>query len=322
MLSVVFTTRDRVDTLPQVLTAFAAIEPPPGGWRLIVVDNGSADATPYVLQAFERKLPLRVVREAVAGKNRALNRALEAVAGDLVVFTDDDVLPDPRWLCRLRAAADRHPDYTLFGGTILPHWPGPRPHWLAESHLDFGVLYCQLRHPTGPCENGSVWGPNMAIRRAVFDAGFRFDPTIGPDASQQNYAMGSETELNARLGAAGMRAWFDAEAVVRHMVRPEQLSARWVLARADRHGFGVRRYAQPSRLEGRPLVRGMPHRLLTRRMAYGAMAPFLAMLPRSRARMRLLYRAHWIAGLADAVASGAAPGAGRLGQKQSEANPA
>jgi glycosyltransferase involved in cell wall biosynthesis len=292
VLTVVFATRDRADALPRVLDAFAALLPPPGGWRLVVVDNGSADGTARVLEANAARLPLVAEHEPVPGKNRALNRGLGRIEGGLAVLTDDDVLPDRDWLVRMARAAADHPGATMLAGAIRPEWPGPLPSWLDPARLDFGVLYSELSLPAGPCGPDHVWGPNMAVRADVFRAGVRFAEDVGPDASRSAYAMGSETELVRRLAAAGHAARFVPEAAVRHIVRPEQVTVEWVLERAYRYGLG---YA------GDPA-----HLLALRRTVYGLAAPAAAILPPTPLSVAVRYKARWLAGIADAARSRAA----------------
>lgn len=88
----------------------------------------------------------------------------------------------------------------------------------------------------GPVFPGLVWGANMALRRAVFDAGHRFDDSIGPNGSA--YAMGSETELTRRLSEAGHRARFCPKPLVFHHIRADQLQTAHILHRAWRYGRG------------------------------------------------------------------------------------
>src|SRR5712691_8767201 len=104
------TTRDGEKTLPRVLEAHCALQPPQGGWKLLVVDNASTDRTREILSSFAQRLPLTYLFEARRGQNHARNSALSAIAGDLVVFTDDDAIPRRDWLAQMRGAADAHPD--------------------------------------------------------------------------------------------------------------------------------------------------------------------------------------------------------------------
>ena len=79
MITVVFATRDRSESVDRMLAAACRVKVPEGGWKLVVVDNGSRDATPSVLARYAGALPLTVLSEPVAGKNRALNRALSTL---------------------------------------------------------------------------------------------------------------------------------------------------------------------------------------------------------------------------------------------------
>ncbi|MES3020538.1 MAG: glycosyltransferase [Pseudomonadota bacterium] len=227
-------------TLPKVLAAYCALVPPAGGWSLIVVDDGSADASAEVLASFAARLPLRCVRRARGGKSAALNEgialALEGDAG-LFVFTDDDATPEPDWLVRLDACARAQPAYDLFGGAIVADWALAPPAWVLRL-VPQGVTFAITGAAEGPVFPGLVWGANMAVRRAVFAAGHRFDERLGPRAGA--YAMGCETEFNRRVAAAGHRAWFCAGARVAHFIRAHQLESGSILRRAYRHGRGAR----------------------------------------------------------------------------------
>ncbi|MGH9366111.1 MAG: glycosyltransferase, partial [Thermoanaerobaculia bacterium] len=122
MLTVLIATHNGAGTLPEVLEAYGRLHSPEGGWKLVIVDNASTDETERVLRSFARLLPLLSIHVAEQGQNLARNRGLAEVAGDLVVFADDDALPHADWLARLRAAADAHPDFGLFGGAVRPRW--------------------------------------------------------------------------------------------------------------------------------------------------------------------------------------------------------
>ena len=182
-VSVVFATRNRAASLTQVLERFTMLIPPANGWKLIVIDNGSTDGTLALLRAYSDRLPLVALSEPRAGKNRALNAALPHFEGALVVLTDDDVLPERDWLLRLEQSAQDHPEASLFGGTVLPHWSTPRPPWLTETAVPFSVLYAQQKRAGGACSCDAIFGPNMAVRASVFAAGHKCSEPVGPEES-------------------------------------------------------------------------------------------------------------------------------------------
>jgi glycosyltransferase involved in cell wall biosynthesis/GT2 family glycosyltransferase len=262
-------------TLPRVLAAYAALAAPDDGWRLVIVDNGSTDDSRDIILAHARRLPLSYLHEARRGKNVALNRGLAEVladaATDLLVFTDDDAMPAPNWLRCLSARAAAHPAYAVFGGAIVADWAAPPPDWVL-AHVPLGLTY-GLTAPDladGPVFPGLVWGANMAVRRAVFDAGFRFDESLGPNGGE--YAMGGETSFTRRVAAAGFRSWFCRDAVVAHHIRAHQLQAPFLLQRARRFGRGQYRQEPPGAV---PEWLGVP-RWMFRRWLQEALGAALA----------------------------------------------
>jgi hypothetical protein len=97
----------------------------------------------------------------------------------------------------------------------------------------------------------------MAIRFSIFEAGVRFNESIGPNVG--SYIMGSETELTSRLAQAGYLCWFASLPAVKHQIRPEQLSPSWLAGRARRFGRATaynecQRYGTPTV----PFIMGAP----------------------------------------------------------------
>jgi len=256
MMTVMFATRDGARWIEQTLESFCALVPPVGGFRIVAVDNGSRDGTDAILARYAVRLPLVLLHEARAGKNCALNTGLAHVAGDLVAFTDDDVLVAPDWLLELRRVADAHPGFAMFGGRIEPAWPALPPDWLLDA-INPAMVYAVTgtAHRDGEIAPRLIFGPNMMVRADRFAAGLRFDEAIGPDGTSR-YAMGSETALLLELEARGERAWFANACCVHHIVRREQLDPAWIAGRYYRSGRskGRRLYAE---YHG-PLFCGLP----------------------------------------------------------------
>ena len=289
MLTILFATKNGAALLPGVLDAYAQLAAPPGGWRLVIVDNGSTDDTPRILQASTGKLPLTVLHEGRPGKNAALNTGLGHIAGDLVALTDDDVFPHPDWLIELRRAADEHPEASVFGGRVLPRWQSPPPDWIVEfvpKGPTFALTEPQW-HNEGAIAPDLIFGPNMAVRAAIFREGFRFDESIGPKG--KSYAMGSESEFTNRVARAGYRSWFCPGMVVEHFIPAPHLDRRWILNRSMRYGRG--RYRLKDRFiyaDSRTLL-GVPRYLCW--LAVKAAWAFLRETLRGNDRRR--FEAHW-----------------------------
>jgi glycosyltransferase involved in cell wall biosynthesis len=294
MLTVLMATHNGERTLPRVLEAYCRLHPPQGGWRLLVVDNASTDATREVVRAFARRLPIDYLFEPVQGQNRARNAGLAAIEGNLVVFADDDAVPREDWLARLRQAADARPDFSIFGGTILPRWEQPPEEWLLRW-VPLGPCFAitDRAWQEGGIKTDFVFSPNMAIRAEVFRGGCRFDEGIGPRRGL--YAMGSETELTRRLASQGARAWHCPQAVVEHIIRASQMTRRWVLQRAIRYGRGQYRLSEQRRSPQLRLL-GVPLRLLARAAVTGLAIPVADLRGDREAAFRKRWSLHYLYG--------------------------
>lgn len=256
------------------------------------MDNGSTDDTPSVAARYAGRLPLRYVCEPRPGKSHAVNTGLELAAGDLILFTDDDILPKPDWLLVYKAAADAHPDYTLFGGPITLRWPPVAgKDWIEPPPLIERSCFASTNpaFQTGP-HQGGLGGGNFAVRREVIDRGERFPRHMGPNGT--SFPQGNENFFVQRLVRSGYRKWWIAEASVEHIVRPEQMTKQYMFGRAIRAGRGE--YICSVAEEGLPkLVFGFP-RYALKKLVYSALHLGWSQLfgsdrDRFEARWNLLY---------------------------------
>jgi glycosyltransferase involved in cell wall biosynthesis len=97
-VSVILATRNRAALLAETLDALAKQRWPRDRFEIVVADNGSTDDTRILVESFARADDTPVVRYlfvAEPGKSHAVNAALRFARGDVLAFTDDDVLPDP-----------------------------------------------------------------------------------------------------------------------------------------------------------------------------------------------------------------------------------
>ena len=237
MITLILATHNGRATLPLTLEALAAVRFPAQGVEILAVDNASRDGTRDLLESYSGRLPMTVHSEPRRGKSFALNRALAQAAGDLVVFMDDDVLPEPQWLEAYVEAAAAHPEVALFAGQVRHHWQKPPPAWLrrlAEEGRSFAGT--PLDQPEGPVPATFFKGANFMVRRAVAQTQ-RFSEAPGVNFEGQAAAAGGEdTAFVQSALAQGQQARYVADACVRHIVRPQQVGIYPVFQRYLRIG--------------------------------------------------------------------------------------
>jgi glycosyltransferase involved in cell wall biosynthesis len=261
IISVVIATRDRAPLLEATLNALGEQRSPGCPVEILIVDNGSVDGTAAVVAAAARRslTPITYLTEEKSGKSHALNSAVGHARGDVLAFTDDDVLPSPGWLAAYaRTFAETGADYAA--GRILPLWEAPPPRWLTPT------LHGVLAIPDGGTERLALTGihdqvmpigANMAIRRHVLDRIGGWNPDLGK--LKNTLRTGEDHEFALRLLAAGFAGVYEPEASVLHRVPADRLRlsyfAHWCYGNGEieasleqdypttgRYLFGVPRY--------------------------------------------------------------------------------
>jgi GT2 family glycosyltransferase len=193
-MSVIVPTRDRPDLLEGALESILDQSYPPEGFEVLVCEDGGSERSRHVVGRLwdERAAlggpELRWIGGPQGGINSARNRGWAEARGDLIVFTDDDVLAPKGWLRELAEGASRHGSAGCLGGPVRIRYEGRRPRacdrhaiWKGEVELDI---------PEGPMTIVRLIGANLAVRRSAFELIGGFDERVavgaGADAEWQH----------------------------------------------------------------------------------------------------------------------------------------
>lgn len=225
--SIVVCTYNRAESLRDTLRALQALQADPGrSWEVIVVDNNSKDHTKAVVEEVQRGWPLlRYAFEGAQGLSHARNHGIGCARGAVILFTDDDVLPEPDWLETTLAGLARY-GADACGGFIAPVWETPPPPWLTERFYGFLAVRTDRTddHPV-TADTPPPFGANMAFRREVFDRVGLFDTSRGRKGAV--LASGEDGEMFERILAAGMKVMFLGGSRVHHKVEAFRTTKRY-----------------------------------------------------------------------------------------------
>ncbi len=150
-------------------------------WECIVVDDGSTDQTPQVVEAFATRDPrFRLIRQPNAGAAVARNRGASEAAGEFLAFLDDDDCFVPDKLAWQVAAMRANPDAAIVYGDTF-QFTGEDP-WSDKG----GGLYLSYvdPKPQGPPPEGfhqllscsAIYAP--LVRASVFHQSGGFDTSL------------------------------------------------------------------------------------------------------------------------------------------------
>lgn len=261
LVTVAICTWNRARLLEQTLEGLRGLQIPAGiDWELLVVDNNSTDDTADVLRRFEDRLPLTAIAESRQGHSHARNAAVARARGELLLWTDDDVIVDPGWIAAHVAAAAAWPEAVFFGGTVDPWFEVAPPGWLAR-HLGQLSVYVitQRDSEVRPLRaDEGIVGANMAFRTGILRS-FPFNPQLG--RVKDGLVGGDDTELVSRVRASGGRGIWVGPARVRHYIPADRLTRRYI------RRWYVDAGRTDARMNGRrggPMIGGVPRWMIAR----------------------------------------------------------
>jgi len=232
-VSVVVPTFDGARFLPAMLAA--VLGQTRRDLELIVVDDGSTDATPAILAEAARRDPrVRAVRQPRGGHTRATTHGLALARGDLYAHCDHDDVWEPTRLERGIDYLDAHPEVGVVGTWATVVDAADRPIGVTEPPCDPADVAAAMRD--GDAVVNSTALARLALVRAL-------------GGHRQAFHQASDYDLWMRASERSQVANLP-ERLVRYRVHFGNTSVRRLEVTA--RGLVAARTAGRHRREGRP----------------------------------------------------------------------
>ena len=321
-VTVVVTTCRRPEALARCLRSILDCEYEE--FEVIVVENrpGSSATSWMLAEEFPDHPRVRYVDEPGPGVSRARNAGLALADGELVAFTDDDVLVEPGWLGRSVAGFERSDDIACVTGLILPPGLESDDELFLEQFIGAGKGLQRRIYRLGQARNGYLSlllapgvvgsGANTVLRADVARELGGFDVTLGAGTR----AGGGEVlDLYVRLLRDARAVAYEPSAIVWH-TDPDGASP--LRRQVRRHGVGLGALLTKRLITGRErrdVLRAVPARV---RFAGQTLlrAPVADPVRRRGRGPKLVRRAPRAAGRRNARPGPAAPGGGPASRKR------
>jgi len=200
-------------------------------WELLVIDNNSQDRTVEICREFQQRFPehFRFVTEHKVGKSYALNTAISEAKGDVLAFTDDDVLVATDYVQSIRTVFSSFPVDAAQGRVLLDCEAG-WPKWLDDTYASMAD-YRDYADEVIPLK-GTLCGSNMIVRKALFDEVGGFAPELGPGG----IGVFEDTEISLRMREKGHRLLYAPQILIRHQWPRDRLTKGFIRKRMFLHG--------------------------------------------------------------------------------------
>ncbi|MEA3356128.1 MAG: glycosyltransferase family 2 protein [Candidatus Bipolaricaulota bacterium] len=185
-------------------------------FEVIVVDNGSKDATASIARTFG----IHVIEERECGIARARQTGFEAAHGKVIASTDADTVVPPDWVSGIQQAFAQDPAlWAVFGPIRLKRGSSPDP---CVNHLlpFFERVGVDYHHGTAVLGLPQFFGANFAVQREAF-------VRVGGFRSLRDghyYRRSEDIQLGLKLHRAGkirfledLAVWTSARKLDRHL---------------------------------------------------------------------------------------------------------
>jgi len=235
-VSVIMPAYNRAHMIGITLESFIAQDYPADRYEIIVSDNNSTDATKAVVLEWQKKspVPISYIFEERQGVHFARNTAAKQSRGEILYFTDDDMIAEPNLLTEIVKVFTHDPQVGTATGRVLPRWEKEPPPWVLKlcyngllsifDELGDGMFSDQ--------QDFGVYSCHQAIRRdSFFKAG-----GYNPESLHTDYIGNGETGLNMKLKELGYRFGYNGKSVIYHMIPPARMTQDYLNKRLANQG--------------------------------------------------------------------------------------
>jgi glycosyltransferase involved in cell wall biosynthesis len=275
-VSIVIPTYNRLDRLKRVIACLEAQDYPRSNFEVIIAADGCTDGTADYLRSVATPLRLVPVMGQNQGPGGARNRGVEAASGHLVLFVDDDVMPEPDLISEhVRIHEQMGSGIAVLGPMLTP----PAARLLPWVHWEQVKLERQY--------DDMVAGRWQATARQFYtgNTSLELQAVCAAGGFNTRFRRAEDVELAYRLAANGIRFVFNPHAVGYHYAERSYrawLDAAYAYGRADvvfsrdlGQAWLLPRLAHEFRHNRHPLIRAVVNACLGRpgfsRPAIGAM---------------------------------------------------
>lgn len=295
-ISIIVSTRNRAGQLALCLESLARQQAlDPGACEIVVVDNGSTDATAETVRSVQSQFPrLRYLREERLGLSIARNAGVRHAAGPIVCFVDDDAIPSPQYASEILTPFE-DPRVACVGGKVVAAWPDATPpSWFSPRYANI-VAQTSSGETARMMKKGEFpFGCNIAFRKETFLALGGFDEALGKRGT--NNIWGEEIDLCHRLQQEGFRFFYNPRAEVSHTVSRARATTQYFVESI--FGKGVTEGYQKLTHKGKAVfsfyLLFKAARLATISTCYLIAGPFLSEASQFRLRARIAWDAGYL----------------------------
>jgi glycosyltransferase involved in cell wall biosynthesis len=234
-VSIIIPTYNRAHLIGITLESLLNQTYPKDRFEILVVDNNSSDKTAVVVKEWEAKSKggIKYYFEPRQGSHFARNGIVNSTKGELLYFTDDDMIADENMLFELVDVFKKNHQVGTATGRVIPKWERKPPAWV-EKYFENGWLSLLDREEELfiSKDDFGVFSCHQAVLKDVFIKAGGYNP----DIVNGEWLGDNETGLNIKIKALGYQFAFSRKSVIYHMIPPSRMTQQYFMNRFANQG--------------------------------------------------------------------------------------
>ncbi len=237
-VSVIIPTYNRDKMLRLTIESFFRQSYPADSFEIIVSDNNSTDNTKDIVAELQQRAPVQInyLFEKRQGVHYARNCAAKIAKGDILYFTDDDMVADNRLLDELIKIFGFDQRIGVATGLVVGKFEVEPPAWVRKHMINerLSLTDSSRREELiiSPDDCG-VYSCHEAIRKDVFFKAGGFNP----ENTSGVWVGDGETGLNIRVKALGYKFAYTSKSIICHMIPQGRTTLNYLIKRIGNQGF-------------------------------------------------------------------------------------
>lgn len=231
VISIIICTYNRDLYIYQTLEKIAQNDFTKELYEILLINNNCTDQTESECKRFKINHPdvnFHYFIEETQGLSNARNRGIKESHGDVIVFLDDDSFVEKSYLKELTNYLKTYPDFTAFGGKIIPLFEnGKNPSWLGKWSYIWVSALNKGNHVKLFDKRSYPIGANMGFRKTALPPD-GFNTALG--RSKGNMIGGEEKEIFQQIRKNGGKIYYFPKIKVNHVI-PEKRTTREYIRR-------------------------------------------------------------------------------------------
>ncbi|MCJ7472150.1 MAG: glycosyltransferase [Actinobacteria bacterium] len=236
-VSVIIPTYNRSHLLIETVRSFIEQNYDNDRFEIIIANNNSPDNTSEIIDSLVKESPnsIRHIMEKRQGVHYARNSAAKVAIGDILYYTDDDMIADKNLLKEIVKVFTLDANIGTATGMIIGRFDVDPPKWVKKHliNIHLSLTAENRKEELIITPEDLVYSCHQAIRRDVFfkAGGFNPENTAGV------WIGDGETGLNIKIKNLGYKFAYTSKSIIYHIIPESRTTLKYLIKRIGNQGF-------------------------------------------------------------------------------------